>query len=563
MSNKNGGLQTKPTAAPRLQKPVKRADDKATTKQKRGKQRDQQQQQLQLELQEQLQQQQRQQTVKAQQQEQLQQTPTPQKRRCCYTCCCARPRDLKERQSIVDDDIEDDATHIASLSNHRHGGDTSDESSCCLGCCRRKKKRKSMPQSDSQMTTSSTSGGGKKSNCRKCCRKVTAFIFSHVGLGSLVVAYSIMGGFLFQWLEATDEMLERISVTKTRTNSVMKLWNMTRELNILYEKNWTAMADEILREFQASMYESVKERGWDGRDENNEDMQWSFSGSLLYSVTVITTIGYGHIAPKTDMGRLVTMFYALIGIPLTLLCLSNIGSFFANCFRFLYKYLCNGMTWLCCPRRQPPKARYSGSTATMTTTSSLKSVASKKSKSLKDINSEFEESRQSLRRDISLVEKGLQPASHGSRDVSRAGTSCTGYDGELNMVVVDEPPAHKLSLKEEIRVPMCVSLLIIALYIFGGAILFSLWEKDWNYLIGSYFCFITLSTIGFGDYVFGVGSDLDNSEKMITCALYLVLGLSIIAMCFDLMQEEVRAKCRWLGVKLGIIELSRHPKRKR
>lgn len=39
-------------------------------------------------------------------------------------------------------------------------------------------------------------------------------------------------------------------------------------------------------------------------------------------------------------------------------------------------------------------------------------------------------------------------------------------------------------------------------YILSGAILFGRWE-DWNYLDGSYFCFISLSSIGFGDLVPG------------------------------------------------------------
>ncbi|XP_059154862.1 uncharacterized protein LOC131940243 [Physella acuta] len=373
-----------------------------------------------------------------------------------------------------------------------------------------------------------------------------------------------MGGFLFNYLESFDELRERVGVTRTRNECVGKLWNMTKELNILYERNWTAMADEILRDFQNSLYFAVKEKGWDGRDESNEEMQWSFSGSLLYSVTVITTIGYGHIAPKTEMGRLVTMLYALIGIPLTLLCISNIGSFFANCFRFLYKNICVCLERLCCSTRQR-KARYSGSTSTMTTTASLKSVASRKSKSIKDINAEYEESRQALRKDnqdISVVEKGLQTAPRSGRE-SGKGCKHTGDDGEVNLLVVDDNSGRKSSNKEKVRVPMSVSLLIIFLYIFGGAVLFSCWEQDWSYLIGSYFCFITLSTIGFGDYVFGVGNDLDNSQKMITCALYLVLGLSIIAMCFELMQEEVRAKCRWLGAKLGIIESSKKTRKKK
>ena len=62
-------------------------------------------------------------------------------------------------------------------------------------------------------------------------------------------------------------------------------------------------------------------------------------------------------------------------------------------------------------------------------------------------------------------------------------------------------------------------------YIWGGAILFSEWE-DWNMLDGSYFCFVSLSTIGFGDIVPGdkiyAAQGLDLS--FIFCSMYLMLG---------------------------------------
>jgi len=80
-------------------------------------------------------------------------------------------------------------------------------------------------------------------------------------------------------------------------------------------------------------------------------------------------------------------------------------------------------------------------------------------------------------------------------------------------------------------------------------------DKDkWNFLIGFYFCFITLSTIGFGDYVPGTSVDTwAAQEKLILCALYLLIGLALLAMCFELIQEEVRCFVCTVGVRVGLL----------
>ena len=46
--------------------------------------------------------------------------------------------------------------------------------------------------------------------------------------------------------------------------------------------------------------------------------------------------GYGNLTPSTDLGKLVTMLYALVGIPLMFIYMANIGTVLASSFKFLY-----------------------------------------------------------------------------------------------------------------------------------------------------------------------------------------------------------------------------------
>jgi len=50
------------------------------------------------------------------------------------------------------------------------------------------------------------------------------------------------------------------------------------------------MAGELLRNYTREVVLAIKKDGWDGEDEYSK-LQWSYAGSLLFSVTVITTIG--------------------------------------------------------------------------------------------------------------------------------------------------------------------------------------------------------------------------------------------------------------------------------
>lgn len=110
------------------------------------------------------------------------------------------------------------------------------------------------------------------------------------------------------------------------------------------------------------------------------------------------------------------------------------------------------------------------------------------------------------------------------------------------------------------RVPIFIVLILLTGYISGGAVVFSLWEK-WTLFHGAFFCFMTLSTIGYGDVYFDVTFSenvdyewKDEKYKKIFCCIYLVIGLSVLAMCFNLLQEELALKFRNLARTLGLIK---------
>ena len=47
-------------------------------------------------------------------------------------------------------------------------------------------------------------------------------------------------------------------------------------------------------------------------------------------ITILTTIGYGHFAPVTTLGRLFCIFFAIVGIPFTLSVIADMGQIIAT-----------------------------------------------------------------------------------------------------------------------------------------------------------------------------------------------------------------------------------------
>ncbi|XP_054738706.1 potassium channel subfamily K member 15 isoform X2 [Anastrepha obliqua] len=353
------------------------------------------------------------------------------------------------------------------------------------------------------------------------CRQFTAFMFSNVGIILLVIFYTIGGAFIFQAIELFEyERLSSHKIVKPNATGkcVKKIWEITAQNISFYDNTYyRERVNEILLQFQ-------REIAHENLIDPDIDKQWSFSGAFLYSLTVITTIGYGNISPKSDWGKLVTILYAIIGMPLFLLYLSNIGDVLAKSFKWIYSKVC-----LCriCPgvaRRRIIRERRK-----------IRQLAM--SKALQDMESRYASNSSSADSRSSNSSSG----SYYSEETESSTQSMSAL--EIFEEENDSDIEREIRMNtDEITVPLMVCVVIMISYILAGAILFSRWES-WGYLDGSYFCFISLSSIGFGDLVPGervITADKDKVEvSFILCAVYLLLGMALIAMCFNLMQEQV------------------------
>ena len=62
------------------------------------------------------------------------------------------------------------------------------------------------------------------------------------------------------------------------------------------------------------------------------------------------------------------------------------------------------------------------------------------------------------------------------------------------------PALSTFEVDDEFNLPISVAIVILLIYIFVGATIYWTWE-NWGFFESFYFVFISMSTIGFGDFV--------------------------------------------------------------
>mmetsp|Transcript_1235 Transcript_1235/g.3014 ORF Transcript_1235/g.3014 Transcript_1235/m.3014 type:complete len:279 (-) Transcript_1235:137-973(-) len=133
---------------------------------------------------------------------------------------------------------------------------------------------------------------------------------------TLVLLYAI-GGAVFSLLERKDELAH---YQRNRF--------MFQQMREMYEfdkckEDWFKHADFCKKQKEFS---GMLKKFFDRNDNELEDHgQWTFLGSAFFVSTLVTTMGYGNLHPRTPGGQLFTVFFGLIGIPVMGYVLSQIG----------------------------------------------------------------------------------------------------------------------------------------------------------------------------------------------------------------------------------------------
>uniref|UniRef100_A0A3Q2PHD2 Potassium channel, subfamily K, member 5b n=1 Tax=Fundulus heteroclitus TaxID=8078 RepID=A0A3Q2PHD2_FUNHE len=235
-------------------------------------------------------------------------------------------------------------------------------------------------------------------------------------LTSCIIFYLSIGAAVFQILEEPNWKAARDKYIHEKEN-LLKSNRVTKET-----------LDEILKIASEAAGQGVAITGDHHRN------TWDWVNSVIFTATIVTTIGYGNVAPKTQGGRVFCILYGLCGIPLCLVWISTLGSFFGD-----------------------------------------------RAKRLSGI----------------LIEKGVS--------VKKVQFTCTALFLLWGLLVhLVMPP-------------------VVFMYVEG-----------WSYLEGIYFSFITLTTVGFGDYVAGVNPDMEYPRLYrVLVELWMYMGLAWLSLFFS------------------------------
>lgn len=222
------------------------------------------------------------------------------------------------------------------------------------------------------------------------------------------------------------------------------------------------------------------------------------------------------------------MFYALFGIPLMFLVLTDLGDLLAAVLSKAYLHISQLLAWaprlsrrcssLLCRQRQDTKPQEA--TLPQIIIHEQELLDSPKPSNNLELFERLlaHEKQQTLR----------VPPQHLQRSFS-----CPQLVSEkLSQSVISN--LNEVGRRvESLDMPLYIVVLLVLAYISCAAALLPIWEEELDFENAFYFCFITLTTIGFGDIA------LQHPHFFMFFSIYILIGMEILCIAFRLVQNRL------------------------
>ncbi|XP_026213864.1 potassium channel subfamily K member 4 isoform X2 [Anabas testudineus] len=133
-----------------------------------------------------------------------------------------------------------------------------------------------------------------------------------------VMLYLVMGALVFRTLEAPKESSAYEDLLKTKQN---------------FLSNNSCVTEQDFRDLVKGVVSAV-DAGLDVSGlPANFSSRWDVASAFFFCGTIITTIGFGNLSPRTWYGQLFCVCYALVGIPMFGILLAGVGDHMGTMLR--------------------------------------------------------------------------------------------------------------------------------------------------------------------------------------------------------------------------------------